>query len=79
MNVSYILIFVAMYVALGTWMAYMSRKGMGVGITEYFLANRRVGGFVAALTYSATTYSAFMMVGLAGFTYRGGEGPWVLN
>ena len=74
MNVSYILIFVAMYVALGTWMAYMSRKGMGVGISEYFLANRRVGGFVAALTYSATTYSAFMMVGLAGFTYRGGVG-----
>jgi SSS family solute:Na+ symporter len=74
MNVSYIIIFVAIYVVLGTWMAYMSRKGMGVGIPEYFLANRRVGGFVAALTYSATTYSAFMMVGLAGFTYRGGVG-----
>jgi SSS family solute:Na+ symporter len=74
MNVSYIIIFVAIYVVLGTWMAYMSRKGMGVGIPEYFLANRRVGGFVAALTYSATTYSAFMMVGLAGFTYRGAGG-----
>jgi SSS family solute:Na+ symporter len=74
MNVSYILICVAIYVILATWMAYMSRKGMGAGVTEYFLANRRVGGFVAALTYSATTYSAFMMVGLAGFTYKGGVG-----
>jgi SSS family solute:Na+ symporter len=74
MNVSYILICVAVYVVLATWMAFMSRKGMGAGITEYFLANRRVGGFVAALTYSATTYSAFMMVGLAGFTYKGGVG-----
>jgi SSS family solute:Na+ symporter len=74
MSPSYILLVVAIYVAVGTWMAYMSRKGMGAGITEYFLANRRVGGFVAALTYSATTYSAFMMVGLAGFTYKGGVG-----
>jgi SSS family solute:Na+ symporter len=74
MNVSYILICVAVYVVLATWMAFMSRKGMGAGITEYFLANRRMGGFVAALTYSATTYSAFMMVGLAGFTYKGGVG-----
>jgi SSS family solute:Na+ symporter len=74
MNSSYILLVVAIYVALGTWTAYMSRRGMGAGVTEYFLANRAVGGFVAALTYSATTYSAFMMVGLAGFTYKGGVG-----
>ena len=59
MNSSYIMLVVAIYVGVATWMAYMSRKGMGAGITEYFLANRRVGGFVAALTYSATTYSAF--------------------
>jgi SSS family solute:Na+ symporter len=74
MNISYILMAVAIYAALGTWMAYMSRKGMGAGITEYFLANRTVGGFVAALTYSATTYSTFMMMGLADFTYKGGVG-----
>ncbi|MDO9535337.1 MAG: sodium:solute symporter family protein [Bacillota bacterium] len=29
---------------------------------------------MAALTYSATTYSAFMLIGLAGFTYAGGVG-----
>jgi len=74
MNIWYIITAVAIYASLGTGMAYMSRRGMGAGITEYFLANRRVGGFVAALTYSATTYSAFMMVGLAGLTYKGGVG-----
>ena len=29
---------------------------------------------MAALTYNATTYSAFMLVGLAGLTYAGGVG-----
>ena len=47
---------------------------MGSGVSDFFLANRAIGGFVAALTYSATTYSAFMLVGLAGFTYVGGVG-----
>ena len=55
-------------------MALLARKGMGQEVSESFLANRRVGGFVAALTYSATTYSAFMLVGLAGLTYAGGVG-----
>ncbi len=39
-----------------------------------FLGNRQMNGFVSALSYSATTYSAFMMVGLAGLTYAGGVG-----
>jgi SSS family solute:Na+ symporter len=41
---------------------------------EYFLADRKVGGFISAMTYSATTYSAFMMVGLVGLTYSSGIG-----
>jgi SSS family solute:Na+ symporter len=64
----------AIYVVIGTAVALASKRGMGKGLTEYFLANRTIGGFVGALTYSATTYSAFMLVGLAGFTYRGGVG-----
>ncbi len=38
------------------------------------LGGRSMGGVVSALSYSATTYSAFMMVGLAGLTYKGGVG-----
>jgi len=65
---------IAVYIAAGLAIALMARRGLGRGMSEFFLANRKVGGFVSALTYSATTYSAFMMIGLAGLTYLGGVG-----
>src|SRR5690625_6947076 len=43
-------------------------------MSGYFLGNRKMGGFVSAMSYSATTYSAFMLIGLAGLTYTGGVG-----
>ena len=70
----YTLLAVGIWVIVGTLIAIASRKGLGKGLSEYFIANRKIGGFVSALTYSATTYSAFMMIGLAGFTYKGGVG-----
>ena len=74
MNPSYVYIAVVIYVLLGFYIAYKSRQGMKQGVMEYFLDNRSTGGVVSALSYSATTYSAFMMIGLAGFTYSGGVG-----
>lgn len=65
---------IGLYGALGLVVAWMSRRGMGTGLAEYYLAGRRVGGVVSALSYGATTYSAFMMVGLVGLTYAGGVG-----
>lgn len=62
------------YVVIGIAVAIFARKRMGAGMNEFFLANRQLGGFIAALTYAATTYSAFMMVGLAGLTYKLGVG-----
>lgn len=62
------------YVIVGIGIAALARRQMGGGMNEFFLANRQLGGFVAALTYAATTYSAFMMVGLAGLTYKFGVG-----
>lgn len=62
------------YVLIGLAVAVFARRRMGAGMNEFFLANRQIGGFVAALTYAATTYSAFMMVGLAGLTYKLGMG-----
>ncbi|TYO97348.1 sodium:solute symporter family protein [Desulfallas thermosapovorans] len=76
MNSVHIYWSIAIYFALGTAVALYARKGMGQGIADFFLANRSIGGIVAALTYSATTYSAFMMVGLAGLAYVGGVGAW---
>ncbi|NLC12113.1 MAG: sodium:solute symporter family protein [Firmicutes bacterium] len=74
MNAVTIYLAIAAYFLVGTALAILARRGMGKGVEDYFLANRSLGGFVAALTYSATTYSAFMMVGLAGLTYAGGIG-----
>ncbi len=65
---------VGIYVVLGFAIALAARRRVGVGMSEFFLADRRVGGIIAALTYSATTYSAFMLVGLAGLSYTGGVG-----
>lgn len=59
---------------LGAALSAKARRGMGRGVIDYFLANRTVGGFVSAMSYSATTYSAFMMVGLVGLTYASGVG-----
>ena len=65
---------VAVYALIGLTVALIARRRMGGGVNEFFLANRGLGGVVAALSYAATTYSAFMMVGLAGITYKLGVG-----
>jgi len=65
---------ISVYIIIGITIAILARKKMGAGMNEFFLANRQLGGFVSALTYAATTYSAFMMVGLAGLTYKFGVG-----
>jgi SSS family solute:Na+ symporter len=66
---------VAIYVVLASATAYLSRSAEGrATMSGYFLGNRQMGGFVSAMSYSATTYSAFMLIGLAGLTYSGGVG-----
>jgi SSS family solute:Na+ symporter len=65
---------IGIYIAIGIIIAILARRKLGFGMNEFFLGNRRIGGFVSALTYAATTYSAFMMVGLAGWTYKWGVG-----
>lgn len=65
---------VAIYLLVSVSLAVLSRQGMSQDMSGYFLGNRQMSGFVSALSYSATTYSAFMMVGLAGLTYAGGVG-----
>ncbi|RFU70520.1 sodium:solute symporter family protein [Peribacillus saganii] len=65
---------IAIYTAVSLYIAYLSRSGKETSMSGYFLGNRNMNGFVSALSYSATTYSAFMLVGLAGLTYRGGVG-----
>jgi len=74
-----VLVALGLYAALGLWVALAARRGLGSGAGEYYLAGRQAGGVISALSYGATTYSAFMMVGLAGLTYAGGVGALVFE
>lgn len=69
MNIAIALLGIFIWFAIGCFISYRAKKKTGPGIAEYFIANRKIGGFIAAMTYSATTYSAFMMVGLVGMAY----------
>lgn len=62
-----------LYLAIGTAIAFLAMRRV-FNDEEYFIAGRKVSGTISALTYAATTYSAFMMVGLVGLTYISGVG-----
>ncbi len=64
----------ALYIILGTFLAVMSRRSLKGGLEDFFVAGGRLGGLLSALTYAATTYSGFMIVGLVGFAYFRGVG-----
>ena len=76
MSVGFVWAAVVIYVLVTTSVALLARGGRGDlgSMADYFLWNRSMGGVLAALSYAATTYSAFMLVGLAGLTYAGGVG-----
>ncbi|WP_199434694.1 sodium:solute symporter family protein [Qaidamihabitans albus] len=65
---------IAIYVVFAGITAYLSRRGGQKSMSGYFLGSRNMGGLVSAMSYSATTYSAFMLIGLAGLAYQGGVG-----
>ena len=66
------LILIGIYAVIGTAIALYSK---GAKTQEsFFIGDRNIGGVVSALTYAATTYSAFMMVGLVGLAYATGVG-----
>lgn len=72
------------YVLLGLYAA----AGTGISIAvmrrnrsqeDYFVGGGTIGWVVSAMTYAATTYSAFMMVGLVGLSYATGVGALVFE
>src|SRR5699024_6699205 len=74
MDATWIWLGVAIYIVFAVVTALLSRHDAQGTMSGYFLGNRQMGGFVSAMSYSATTYSAFMLIGLAGLTYAGGVG-----
>lgn len=67
------------WTAAALWIAVAARRNMKAGASEFFIGGRRLRGFVSGMTYAATTYSAFMLVGLVGLTYRSGLAHWALK
>ncbi len=72
------IILLILYAILGTVISIfvMRRKPSQ---EDYFIGGRAVGWIVSALTYAATTYSAFMMVGLVGLSYNTGIGAFIFE
>ncbi|MEN1970221.1 sodium:solute symporter family protein [Lentibacillus sp. N15] len=65
---------ITIYIIIALAVAMLARRGDRTNMSGYFIGGRRMNGILSALSYSATTYSAFMLVGLAGLTYQGGVG-----
>lgn len=74
MNTNLIIAIIIIYAFWGSALAFLSRRGSRHSVLDYFLASNKLHWLTASLSYGATTYSAFMMLGLAGLTYRGGVG-----
>jgi solute:Na+ symporter, SSS family len=72
------IILLALYVIIGSAIVLVVAKRKQTQ-EEYFLGNRTVHWIVTALTYAATTYSAFMMVGLVGMAYGTGVGAMIFE
>ncbi len=70
----YVILAMLVWTGIALWIAGLARKGLGKGASEFFIGGRRLKGFISGMTYAATTYSAFMLVGLVGLTYRSGVG-----
>ncbi|MFW6137616.1 MAG: sodium:solute symporter family transporter, partial [Spirochaetota bacterium] len=70
----FVLLAVGVWTVIALWIAAAARKGLGKGAEEFFIGGRRIRGFISGMTYAATTYSAFMLVGLVGLTYQSGVG-----
>jgi len=62
------------HVIIGSLLAVISRRYFTRDLRDYYTTSSRLGTLLSAGTYAATTYSAFMMVGLVGMTYATGIG-----
>ena len=69
-----IIFIILIYILIVFVLSLVSMKYLRKTSESFFIAGREIRGITASLTYAATTYSAFMMVGLVGFSYLTGSG-----
>ncbi|MBI4464110.1 MAG: sodium:solute symporter family protein [Acidobacteria bacterium] len=57
------------------YLGYLGWK-RSTSLAGFFVADRKIGSIVSFLTYSATLFSTFTLVGMPGFFYTHGIGSW---
>ncbi len=78
MQLEIIVILIAyLFVVFGLSLYAMRKRSSGSFLSEYFLGSRSMGGFVLAMTLTATYISASSFIGGPGAAYKYGLG-WVL-
>ncbi|MFO7730610.1 MAG: sodium:solute symporter family protein [Spirochaetia bacterium] len=72
------IVLLVLYVIIGSVIVLIVAKKKQTQ-EEFFIGGRTAHWIVTALTYAATTYSAFMMVGLVGMAYGTGVGAMIFE
>jgi SSS family solute:Na+ symporter len=72
------IVLLVLYLVVGTGIVLIVHRAKQ-SQEDYYIGGRRIGGAVSALTYAATTYSAFMMVGLVGLAFKTGVGALIFE
>ncbi len=65
---------IAIFILVGTGIAWLSKRFLRTDAKDFYTASGRFGTALASLSYAATTYSAFMFIGLVGMAYATGIG-----
>ncbi|MCX8182171.1 MAG: sodium:solute symporter family protein [Candidatus Methanomethyliaceae archaeon] len=65
---------ILIYLGVGSAIAFFSKKYLKKDFKDFYTASGRFGTLLATLSYAATTYSAFMFIGLVGLAYTTGVG-----
>ncbi|WP_046470501.1 sodium:solute symporter family protein [Allosalinactinospora lopnorensis] len=73
-----VLLTAGLYFLAILFLGRISARGAGRGKEEYFVAGRSLRGFVLFASMFGTNMTAFVMLGLAGQSYRGGLGTWAM-
>ncbi|MGQ9759755.1 MAG: sodium:solute symporter family protein [Candidatus Methanomethylicaceae archaeon] len=65
---------VLIFLGVGSAIALLSKRFLRMDFKDFYTAGGRFGTLLATLSYAATTYSAFMFIGLVGLAYSTGVG-----
>jgi len=74
MNLVLLFLIIYLVVCLGiALIGYLKRRNT---LEDFYLSRRQTGGFIAFMTFSATLFSSFTLVGMPGYFYTHGIGAW---